>query len=225
MHMTRISWKSALTLAAAIVVMAPLSALAQAAASNQGVFNDEQQMLRTDGAMINQYTQAQRQAENDLQNEEQRSQAYRLYAEQRVGQLEDYKRRGSAALAGTKPGDLPMLESWIRNDDAYRTKQQAYIAQLNQLIINLRQTQTQTLANLNSDISGLRQNQQDRKDQQRFENQMQINQFNELQSEMGACAWGGAPNDGTFNSVGGYGMLGGYGYSAGGGRGGLRGGF
>jgi len=225
MHMAKISWKSALTLAAAIVVITPVSALAQAAASNQGVFNDEQQMLHTDGAMINQYTQAQREAENDLQNEEQRSQAYRLYAMQRVDQLENYKKRGTPALAGTKQGDLPMLESWIRNDDAYRAKQQAYIAQLNQLIINLRQTQTQTLANLNNDISGMRQNQQDRKDQQRFQNQMQINQFNELQSEMGACSWGGSPTDGTFNSTGAYGPLGGYGYSGLGGRGGLRGGF
>ena len=221
----RVSWKSALTLAVAAIAVAPGAALAQAAAANQGIFSDEQQMLHTDGAMINQYTQAQRQAEADLTNEEQRSAAYRLYAEKRIDQLEDYKRRGAAALAGSKPGDLPTLEAWIKTDDAYRAKQQGYIAQLNQLIINLRQTQTATLANLNNDISGMRQNQQDRKDQQRFENQMQINQFNELQSEMGACAWGGAPNDGTFNSTGGYGMLGGYGYSMGGGRGGIRGGF
>jgi hypothetical protein len=221
----RVSWKSALTLAVVSLALAPVAARAQAAAANQGIFGDEQQMLHTDGAMINQYTQAQRQAESDLNSEEQRSQAYRLYAGKRINQLEEYKQRGSALLSGSKQGDLPMLEAWIKNDDSYRTKQQAYIAQLNQLIINLRQTQTATLANLNNDISGMRQNQQDRKDQQRFENQMQINQFNELQSEMGACAWGGAPNDGTYNSTGGYGMLGGYGYSGGMGRGGIRGGF
>jgi hypothetical protein len=223
MHMTRVAWKSAFTLAFAVVVTAPLSAMAQAAGANQGIFGDEQQMLHTDAAMINQYTEAQRQAETDLENEEQRSAAYRLYAEKRVSQLEDYKKRGSPGLAGSKPGDLPMLESWLRNDDAYRAKQQAYIAQLNELIINLRQTETQTLANLNNDIAGMRQNQQDRKDQQRFENQMQINQFNELQSEMGACSWGGSPTDGTFNSTGAYGPLGGYGMGMNG-RMGLRGG-
>ncbi|MBS1989427.1 MAG: hypothetical protein JSS83_02855 [Cyanobacteria bacterium SZAS LIN-3] len=220
------SWKSAVTLAVAALAFSPLAAQAQAAASNQGVFNDEQQMLQTDGAMINQYTQAENKAEGDLRTEEQRNQAYRLYAEQRINQLEEYKKRGSPALSGSKAGDLPMLEAWLKNDDAYRAKQQSYIDQLNQLIINLRQSQTQTLANLNNDIAGMRQNEQDRKDQQRFQNQMQINQFNELQSEMGACSWGGTPNDGYYNSTGGYGVLGGYGYSPMAGRSGMmRGGF
>jgi hypothetical protein len=47
---------------------------------------------------------------------------------------------------------------------------------------------------------------------------MQMNNFNELQSEMGAASWGRPPTDGTFNSTGGYGIQGGYGYSVGGGR-------
>jgi len=208
------------------LVVAPGAAMAQAAAANQGIFGDEQQMLHTDSAMINQYQQSEKQAEDDLGSEEKRNQAYRLYAEQRISQLENYKKGGSPSLSGAKKGDLPTLEAWIRNDDAYRAKEQSYIDQLNQLIMNLRQSQTQTLANLNSDIAGMRQNQQDRKDQQRFQNQMQINQFNELQSEMGACSWGGTPNDGYNNSTGGYGMLGGYGYSPMGGRSGMmRGGF
>ena len=198
-------------------------AFAQAAGATQSIFRDEQSMLGTDGAMINQYSQAEKGAQNDLDSEEQRSAAYRLYAEKRVAQLEDYKRR-PPALANSKSGDLPMLENWLKNDDAYRAKQQAYIEQLNQLIVNLRQTQTQTLANLNNDIAGLRQNQQDAKDQQKFQNQMQINQYNELKSEMGACSWGGTPNDGTMNSTGGLGMLGGYGYSPAGGRSGMMGG-
>jgi hypothetical protein len=124
-NIRRVSWKSAVTLAVAIFVTAPVSALAQAAASNQGVFGDEQQMLHTDSAMVNQYTQAQREAQNDLTSEEQRSHAYRLYAEQRVNQLEGYKKRGTPGLALSKQGDLPMLETWLKNDDAYRTKQQA----------------------------------------------------------------------------------------------------
>jgi hypothetical protein len=79
-------------------------------------------------------------------------------------------------------------------------------------------TQGNTLANLNNDVSDMRQNIQDDKDQQKFNNQMQMNYYNELKSEMGAASWGGCPNDGTYNSVGGYGMLGGYGYSPMGGR-------
>jgi hypothetical protein len=200
--------------------MASNPVLAQAAATNQTVFSDEQQMLGTDGVMINQYQQAENNAQKQLSEEEKNTQAYRLYAEQRISQLESYKRR-PPALANLKSGDLPTLETWIKNDDAYRAKQQAYINQLNQQIINLRQTQVQTLANLNNDVSGLRQNEQDRKDQQKFENQMQLNQYNELKSEMGACSWGGTPNDGYNNSVGGYGMLGGYGYSPMGGRSGM----
>jgi len=224
----RISWKSAVTMAAAALAFVPLSsqsALAQAAASNSSIFGAEQQMLNTDGAMINQYTQAQTKAENDLQNEESRNQSYRLYAEQRINQLEDFKKR-SPSMANSKAGELPTLEAWLKNDNDYRAKQEAYVNQLNQLIINLRQTQTNTLANLNNDISGMRQNEQDRKDQQRFQNQMQINQYNELKSEMGAASWGGTPNDGYYNSTGGYGILGGYGYSPMGGRGGgMRGGW
>ncbi|MBU6453678.1 MAG: hypothetical protein KGS72_18000 [Cyanobacteria bacterium REEB67] len=221
--MKRRSWTVACSLAfvaGSLSVFPLVPALAQAACANQGIFGDEQSMLNTDSAMINQYTQAEEKAQNDLNSEEQRSQAYRLYAEQRINQLEDYKRR-SPALAKNKAGDLPMLENWLKNDDSYRAKQQAYIEQLNQLIVNLRQTQTQTLANLNNDIAGMRQNQQDAKDQQKFENQMQINQYNELKSEMGACSWGGTPNDGYYNSTGGYGMLGGYGYSPIGGRSGM----
>jgi len=193
-------------------------ALAQVAGANQTIYHDEQEMLNTDQAMINQYSSAENEAESKLAAEQAKTNAYRLYAEQRIQALEKQKKGVSPSLAGAKSGEMAVLTSWLQQDSAYRAKQQAYIDQLEQCISNLRTSQTNTLANLNTDINALRQGVQDDKDQQKFENQMQMNQFNELKSEMGACSWGDTPRDGTFNSVGGYGFNGGYGYSAMGGR-------
>lgn len=193
-------------------------ASAQVAGANQTIYHDEQEMLNTDQAMINQYASAENEAESKLAAEQAKTNAYRLYAEQRIQALEKQKKGVSPSLAGAKSGEMAVLTSWLQQDSAYRAKQQAYIDQLEQCISNLRTSQTNTLANLNTDINALRQGVQDDKDQQKFENQMQMNQFNELKSEMGACSWGDTPRDGTFNSVGGYGFNGGYGYSAMGGR-------
>ncbi|MDP3508785.1 MAG: hypothetical protein Q8T09_12410 [Candidatus Melainabacteria bacterium] len=193
-------------------------AAAQVAGANQTIYHDEQEMLNTDQAMINQYTSAENEAESKLAAEQAKTNAYRLYAEQRIQELQKQKKGVSPSLAGAKSGEMTVLTSWLQQDSAYRAKQQAYIDQLEQCISNLRTSQTNTLANLNTDINALRQGVQDDKDQQKFQNQMQMNQFNELKSEMGACSWGDTPRDGTYNSVGGYGFNGGYGYSAMGGR-------
>ncbi len=204
--------------AATLMLLFCPSTLAQVANSNQTIYQDEQQMLGTDQAMINSYTNAEDKAEAKLETEEAKTNAYRLYAEQRINLLEHLKKSGSPALSASKQGELNVLQQWLAQDSAYRTRQQAYIDQLDKCINNLRVTQGNTLANLNNDVSDMRQNIQDDKDQQKFNNQMQMNYYNELKSEMGAASWGGCPNDGTYNSVGGYGMLGGYGYSPMGGR-------
>ena len=204
--------------AAALLLLCCPGAFAQVAGANQTIYQDEQQMLNTDQAMINSYTNSENQAEAKLQAEEAKTNSYRLYAEQRINLLENLKKSGSPALSAAKQGELSVLQQWLAQDSAYRSRQQAYIDQLEKCINNLRVTQADTLANLNNDVSSKRQNVQDQKDQQRFQNQMQMNYYNELKSEMGAASWGGCPNDGTSNSVGGYGMLGGYGYSPMGGR-------
>ena len=204
--------KLALALAIAYTVV-PASALAQTAGANQGIYRDEQDLLQTDNAMVNQYSNAEQKAENSLNAEEEHNQAYRLYAEKRISALEKAKKAGSPSLTGNKANELMVLQRWLQNDDNYRAKQMAYINQLNQAINNLRQTENSTLANLGNDINAMRESVQDQKDQQRFQNQMSINMYNELKSEMGAAAWGDTPRDGTFNSTGGYGMMGGYGYS------------
>lgn len=211
-------WPVALVALSLVSLSASPPAAAQVAGANQTIYHDEQEMLNTDQAMINQYSSAENEAESKLAAEQSKTNAYRLYAEQRIQELQKQKKGVSPSLAGAKSGEMAVLTSWLQQDSAYRAKQQAYIDQLEQCISNLRTSQTNTLANLNTDINALRQGVQDDKDQQKFQNQMQMNQFNELKSEMGACAWGDAPRDGTFNSVGGYGFNGGYGYSGMGGR-------
>lgn len=205
-------------MAATLAGLLVAPAMAQVAGANQSIYRDEQEMLRTDQEMINQYSSAESAAESKLAAEEAKTNAYRLYAEQRIAQLQKQKQGVSPTLAGSKGGDMQVLSQWLSQDNAYRAKQQAYIDQLEQCISNLRTSQTTTLANLNTDINSMRQGVQDDKDQRKFENQMQMNQFNELKSEMGACSWGDTPRDGTYNSVGGYGFNGGFGYSAMGGR-------
>jgi hypothetical protein len=194
-----------------ISLLAP-PAFCQVAGANQDIYSDEQQMIRTDDAMAGEYSQERDKAEAQLSNEEASNAKYRLYAENRIQQLEGIKRAPSPGLSGSKAGELQVLESWIRQDDAYRAKQQAYISQLNRTISNLRQSQTTAVANLGNDINDMRQSVQDQRDDVKFNQQMQINQYNELKSEMGAAAWGDCPRDGTYNSVGGYGFMGGYGY-------------
>lgn len=209
---------AASALACASSLIMPAQAIAQAAGANQTIYRDEQELLNTDQNMIGNYQASQSKAERDLLNEEKENESYRLYAEKRINVLEKAKRAGTPVKTGDSNSELMVLQRWLRNDDAYRAKQQAYISQLDQAIANLRQGQSSTVANLGNDINAMRQSVQDEKDQQRFNNQMSMNMYNELKSEMGAASWGDTPRDGTYNSVGGYGFLGGYGYSGMGGR-------
>lgn len=193
-------------------------AWSQTAGANQSIYNDEQSLLRTDEGMANQYAQEEQAAQQQLNDEQARTEPYRLYAQKRIAQLEKAKRVGTPLKSGDKSPELLVLQKWLQSDQAYREKQLAYINQLDTSIRNLRQGESQTLANLGSDINSMRESVQDQKDQQKFQNQMSINMYNELKSEMGAASWGDTPADGTYNSVGGYGMMGGYGYNMMGGR-------
>jgi actin-related protein len=190
-----------------------LPASAQVAGANQNIYSDEQSLLRTDEAMANQYRREEQATEQELDAEQARTEPYRLYAEKRIAYLQKAKKAGTPIKTGDKTPELVVLQRWLQQDEDYREKQQAYIAQLDESIRNLRQGESQTLANLGTDINSMRESVQDQKDQQKFQNQMSINMYNELKSEMGAAAWGDCPADGTLNSTGGYGMMGGYGYS------------
>jgi len=189
---------------------------AQAAGADQGIFGDEEQMLRINNAQVQQYQSQKQEAQRELDAEDSKNAQYRLYAEKRVADLS--KATASGAKKAENEQQLALFKDWLKKDAAYKTRQMAYINQLTQTIQNLQSGQQQTLANLGSDINSMRETVQDKKDAQKFNQMMQMNYFNELQSEMGAASWGRPPTDGTFNSTGGYGMLGGYGYGMGMGR-------
>ncbi len=206
----------AAVLATSVTVM---PAFAQASGANQQIFRDEEDVMQIQNQQINQLEQQEQRAENKAQADDQKDRTYRLYAEKRIQALEHLKNAGGSAVKSVaQDKELSNLKSWLRADQAMLDRDQASINQINRSIANLRQTQTETTSNLGSDITAMRQSVQDERDDVKFQQMMQINQFNELQSEMGAASWGTPPQDGTFNSVGGYGFGGGYGYSMGGGR-------
>lgn len=182
-------------------------AFAQVAGADQGIFSDEEQLLRIKNAQVGQYEQQKEAAERDLQNEEAQNAQYRLYAEKRVQELSKPTAHGGK----TDATQLQFFQNWLKKDAAYKQKQMAYIQQLQSTIQSMQAGTNQTVSNLGNDINGMREAVQDRKDAEKFNQMMQMNYFNELQSEMGAASWGRPPTDGTFNSTGGYGMMGGYG--------------
>lgn len=182
------------------------AAMAQVAGADQGIFNDEQQMLQLNNMQVRQAEKEKMMAERDLEMHEQKDGPYRLYVQKTIKEL---------SKPGAKGGDrLATMQDWLKRDDQYRAAKQAQIQRLDQQVQQLQQTQNQTVSNLQSDIVSMRQNVQDQKDAAKFDRMMRVNYFNELQSEMGAASWGTPPQDGTFNSTGGYGMMGGYGMGA-----------
>jgi len=206
--MKRTGARTILSSAAIVAVgLMPLPALSQVAGADQGIFGDEEQMLQINQGQIRQFEEEKMQTQRDLQSEVARNAPYRLKVEKQIKELSGQK----TAAAQDK---LKELQSWIDRDNAYRAHQQALIDKLTQAISRLETTQMQTSSNLQNDIVAMRQNVQDQKDAAKFDRMMKMNYFNELQSEMGAASWGRPPEDGTFNSVGGYGFMGGYGMGA-----------
>ncbi len=196
--------------------MSMLPAYSQVAGANQSIFNDEEQMMGLNQAQVRQYEQQKLQAETELTEEQRKNAPYRLYVEKQIQVLSAPSKSAKSASANT--AKLKSLQDWVKRDNDYIAKQQNYINQLTATIAGLQRNQSTQTSNLQNDITAMRENQQDEKDSKKFDQMMQINYFNELQSEMGAASWGRPPEDGTFNSTGGYGMMGGYGYSGGFGR-------
>ncbi len=190
-------------------------ALAQAG-TDQAIFQEEKNLLRTDQSQEQQLMQEKQQYQAEISKDQPQDDSYRAYAEKRVQELNKLKAAGGSptlSLAAQKNGELYALQQWLTADAKARTQEQAQIAQLDEAITNLQESQAATTQNLNADIQGLHQDATQQLANQKFNQQMQINNFNELQSEMGAASWGRPPTDGTLNSVGGYGFGGGYGYS------------
>lgn len=190
-------------------------------AQEQAIFQDDRQIMQTDQAQVQQY-------ENQVENYEAKAKArdaeadnYRTYAEKRIAELKKLQAAGGSptkSLVKSKGGEMYALQGWLKNDEDTRLQEQEHIKQLDKAIVNLQQQLNGQTQNLSADVGAMREVAQRQADDDKFNQMMQMNHFNELQSEMGAASWGRPPTDGTYNSVGGYGMQGGYGYSFGGGR-------
>jgi hypothetical protein len=188
--------------------------------SNQAIFQDERQMELDNQARINGLSNQEQSFQQAAQANDAKNEPYRLYAEKRIAALIKLKAAGGSPSRSyaNQTGDLHALENWLQSDTKTRANEQARIKQLNQAIANLRESENADQSNMSGAIQGMREGQIAAQSDDDFNKMMRINQFNELQSEMGAASWGRPPQDGTFNSTGGYGMGGGYGYSMGGGR-------
>ena len=115
-------------------------------------------------------------------------------------------------MSQSQQRQMLLLSQWLQKDDQTRAAERAHLKQLDQAIANLQESINQAQGNMQSQIRDMHENQEIAQENNKFNQMMQVNYFNELQSEMGACSWGAPPQDGTYNSVGGYGFLGGYGY-------------
>lgn len=214
----RMRFKTILTIAVCSLGLTAVPAFSQG--SNQAIFQDERQMELDNQARINGLSDQEAQARAAAAANDAKTEPYRLYAEKRIAQLLQLKMHGGSPTRtyANKTGDLHALENWVQADDKSRAAEQARIKALDQAIANLRESENMDQKNMSGAIQGMRESQIAAQSDDDFNKMMRINQFNELQSEMGAASWGRPPQDGTFNSTGGYGMGGGYGYSMGGGR-------
>lgn len=172
--------------------------------TDQSVFNDEGEMLQMDNAQVRQMQQQEQSAEQKAAADDQRDSTYRLYAEKRVQELEKLK-------GGNTKNDeqLAVLQKWLKADADMRAQDQQTIRSLQSQISRLQQNQQQLMSNLGNDVNAMRQDAQGQADNTKFSQQMQMNYFNELQTEMGPANWQ-APNPrGTFYSMQGMGFSGG----------------
>lgn len=187
------------------VLSMPTSVLAQGAeaAADQTAFQDDEELMRLNGAQTNQVEGEIRSAEEQANYDNQRNQAYRLYAEKRIQDLEKLK-SGNADNAK----QISVLQRWLKADSQMRLRDQQTINSLRQRLANMEQSQNQVMANLGGDVGAMREAANNARADDQFRQQMQINYFNELQSEMGPATWV-HPTKGPSYGMGGYGLSGG----------------
>jgi hypothetical protein len=181
----------------------------------QAIFQDERLLQMDNAHQANQLQNQENQYEQGMETKEAKDEPYKLYAEKRVAELLKLKSAGGspARSYAKQTGELYALQSWLSKDAATQEDEMAHIKNLDKAIANLRDSEHMDQGNLQNDVQAMREDEIAKQSDDAFNKMMQINQFNELQSEMGAASWGRPPTDGTFNSTGGYGMGGGYGYS------------
>lgn len=163
-------------------VFFPLVCFAQTGeeSADQAAFQDDVELMRLNNSQIRQIEHEEQAAELQAAADEQRNTAYRLYAEKRVNDLEKLK-------SGNSQNDrqIAILQRWLKIDAAMRLRDQQTIAGLRQRIAAMENTQQASTANLSNDVASMREAALDARSDARFKQQMEINYFNELQSEMG----------------------------------------
>jgi len=171
------------------------------------IFQEENQMLRSDQQQVQQLEQQKQQYEQQAQSQESQDEPYRLYAEKRVGELQKLRANGGSPVRGVASQattQLYALQKWLSADAETKLEEQQHLQQLDESIANLQTDQTNTRNNMQSDIQGLREDATQSVEDKRFQQQMQINQFNEEQNEMGWISLQGRPRDlygwGYYNS-------------------------
>lgn len=204
LRISRLSSALVLLTAAGILSSSP-EVLAQGAeqGADQAAFQDDDELLRLNNAQINQLQNEELSAERQAAMDDQRNQAYRLYAQKRVQDLEKLK-KGSADT----DRQIAILQNWLKTDAAMRLRDQQTIMALRKRVANMEQTQQQTMSNLGNDVGAMREAANNARSDDQFRQQMQINYFNELQSEMGPATWV-HPTQGPSYGMGGYGLSGG----------------
>jgi DNA-binding transcriptional MerR regulator len=145
-----------------------------------------------------------RSAENVANMDAAKNQQYRLYAEKKIQELE--KLKGAKADSDNQ---VQTLRKWLQADSAQRARDLQIIRSLQSRIARLEQTQQTTMANMGNDIGAVREAANNARADQKFNQMMSMNYFNEMQTEMGQASWYPPRGGGANYNMGGMGFNGG----------------
>ncbi len=183
-----------------------LSAYAQEeTAADQAAFSDDGDMLRLNEAQLRDLEMQEQSAENAANMDSARNQQYRLYAEKRIQDVEKLKGQKKADA----DSQVQTLRRWLQADSAQRARDLQIIRSLQSRIARLEQTQQATTANMANDIGAVREAANDARSDTKFKQQMSMNYFNEMQTEMGAASWYQPRGNSVGYNMGGAGFNGG----------------
>lgn len=181
----------------------PCMAQGSEQAADQTAFSDDAELMQLEGSQVRQLEGEVQNAEMQAELDERRTRAYRLYAQRKVQELE--KLKGHSA---TNDQQIAILQNWLKADAAMRFRDQQNLRALQSRLTNIEQNQNQVVSNLSNDVGAVREASINARSDDKFRQQMQMNYFNEMQTEMGKASWG-PQSQGTYYSMGGMGFNGG----------------
>ncbi len=173
-----------------------------AQSADQSAFRDDGDLLQLENGQIRALEGEEMSAQNQADLDDRRNSAYRLYAQKRVDELEKLKGKDSQS-------QIQVLQNWLRADSMMRMRDMQTIRTLRQRVATLEQSQQSAMSNLGNDVSSIREDAIDARSDDKFKQQMQMNYFNEMQTEMGPASWYEHPQNGVSYSMGGMGFNGG----------------